>query len=476
MGNSLKHYRNDPKVMGGKSLQGRDKLFKQLEGIYHSSFDGIWICDGQGIILGVNPASERINELKAEDWIGRPINELVVEGYIDRSVTMEVLKKKRQVTIIQKAKNTQKKLLVTGTPIFGDNGHIEMVVTNDRDCTELDNMRLKLIESEARSERYQHELLKREAEESVRNEFVCKAPAMTKLLSMATHVARFKTNILFTGPSGTGKSLLARLIHHLSERKDQPFVRVDCGALPAALFESEVFGYEKGAFTGASINGKIGLFEMADGGTLFLDEVVHTPFEIQHKLLRFLESGEIIRVGSTKPINIDARVIAASNIDLEKAADSGKFRQDLYYRLKVVPMFIPPLQDRPEDIPFLIQYFLDKLNRQFNVRKSVSGPVLEAMIQYSWPGNVRELENLVERLVVMTTDTVIDITDLPSPIVDRGDFLSSFSKTYDMRESVKRFEAHLIGLALDKYGTQAKAAKALKVSQATIARKRFVDY
>jgi len=469
-------YRNDPEATGGKSLQDRDKLFKQLEAIFYSSFDGIWICDGQGIILGVNPASERINELKAENWIGRPVNDLVREGYIDRSVTMEVLKKKRQITIIQKAQNTQKKLLVTGTPIFDDDGNIELVVTNDRDCTELDNLRLKLIESEARSERFQHELLKREAEESVRNEFVCKAPAMRKLLSMATHVARFKSNILLTGPSGTGKSLLARIIHQLSERKDQSFVRADCGALPAALFESEVFGYEKGAFTGASVNGKIGLFEMADGGTLFLDEVVHTPFEIQHKLLRFLETGEIIRVGSTKPIIIDARVIAASNIDLDHAVDTGKFRQDLYYRLKVVPMFIAPLQDRPEDIPFLIQHLLDKLNRKFNVGKSISGPALEAMIQYSWPGNVRELENLVERLVVMSADNVIDITDLPAPIVNRSDYLSSFSKTLDMKESVRRFEAHLIGLALDKYGTQVKAAKALKVSQATIARKRVIDY
>ncbi len=450
----------------------QDRILAQQEAIFQSSFDGIWICDGEGRIVTLNPASERINSIRAEDWIGRHISELQSEGIIDKSVTLEVLKKKRPITIFQTAERTNKKLLVTGNPIFRDDGSIELVVTNDRDITELDNLRLKLMESEARTERFQHELMRIEGQIEAGGVFISRSSVMRQILATAIHVAGFKSAVLISGASGTGKSLLAKLIHQNSDRKDRPFVRVECGAIPASLFESEVFGYEKGAFTGANDKGKLGLFEMAEGGTLFLDEVALAPFDLQHKLLRFVESGEIVRVGSTEPVKIDARIVTASNIDLEAMVKEGRFRNDLYYRLKVVPLALPPLKDRAEDIPFLIRHFLDHINTRFNTDKVIDGQAMEALVRYDWPGNVREVENLVERLVVMSPHRVIGMTDLPEPLFEVKSLLPALVKDRGLKEAVREFEAQLIELAVERYGSQAKAAEALKISQATITRKR----
>jgi PAS domain S-box-containing protein len=449
-----------------------DRIRTQMEAIFQSSYDGIWICDGQGMIVRLNPASERINSIKAEDWIGKHIRELESEEVIDKSVTMEVLKKRRPVTIFQTAKRTNKKLLVTGNPFFGEDGSIELVVTNDRDITELDNLRLRLLESEARTERFQHELMKIEGQIEAGGVFVSRSNMMRQILATAIHVAGFKTAVLISGASGTGKSLLAKLIHQNSDRKDKPFLRVECGAIPATLFESEVFGYEKGAFTGASSNGKLGLFEMAEGGTLFFDEVALAPFDLQHKLLRFIESGEIVRVGGTEAVKIDARIIAASNIDLESLVKEGRFRNDLYYRLKVVPLALPPLKDRTEDIPFLIRHFLDQINTRFNTDKVIGGQAMEALVRYDWPGNVREVENLVERLVVMTPHQTVDLADLPETMFEAQSLLPTLVEGRSLKETVREFEAQLVEMAVKKYGSQAKAAEALGISQASITRKR----
>ncbi len=453
-------------------LPPEPQLFEQLEALFRSSHDGIWICDGEGTVLRLNPASEAINDIQAEEWIGRNIGEVVAEGVIDSSVTREVLKRRCPVTMFQQAKRTNKKLLVTGNPIFRADGSIRLVVTNDRDITELDNLRLKLEDSEARRERFQQELIKTEVLREAGDAFVCRSLGMQKVLATAIQVAGFKSTVMITGPSGAGKSVLARLIHKYSDRGEQPFVRVECGVIPPSLFESEVFGYERGAFTGAGAKGKLGLFEMADGGTLFLDEVALAPYELQHKLLRFLESGEVFRVGSTEPTHVDARVIAASNMDLEAAVAGGRFRGDLYYRLKVVPLTLPPLKDRSEDIPFLVKRFLERLTLRLGVDKQISGPAVTALCRYEWPGNVRELENLVERLVVMSPGRVIGLQDLPEALTESRALTPLELDGRGLKEAVKDFEEHLIDLALERYGSQTAAARALKVSPATVTRKR----
>ena len=453
-----------------------DLIQEQFEAIFNSSFDGIWICDGQGRILRCNPAAERMNGIKVSDYIGQFVDSLVTHGVIkDKTVTSEVLRHKRQVTMMQEVRTTGKKLLVTGSPIFDGSGNVVLVVTNDRDITELDNLRHQLLEKEARAQRYESELLKRDLEKSATYEVVGNSPLVRGMLAAASHVAPFKTTVLLTGESGTGKGLLANAIHRLSGRHGKPFTRIDCGAIPATLFESELFGYEGGAFTGAKAGGKIGLLELADQGTIFLDEIALIPMEVQHKLLRFLEKGEMIRVGGSGSIRVSARVVTATNLDLEVEVAAGRFREDLYYRINVVPIHVPSLKERAEDIPLLAGHFLKRFNKKHGNAKEISAPVLENLMQYDWPGNVRELENLLERLVVMSRGHVIELVDLPSKMIRRVsqmDAGAQLARGNNLKNAVREFEQAMITLALAKYGTQARAAEVLGISQATVARKK----
>lgn len=452
-----------------------DLIREQFEAIFNSSFDGIWICDGQGRILRCNPAAERMNGIKASDYIGRPVDCLLKHVIINKTVTSEVLKQKRQVTMMQEVRTTGKKLLVTGSPIFDTSGMVVLVVTNDRDITELDNLRHQLLEKEARAQRYESELLKRDLEQSAAYEVVGNSPLVRSMLAAASHVAPFQTTVLLTGQSGTGKGLLANAIHRLSDRRDKPFTRIDCGAIPSTLFESELFGYEGGAFTGAKAGGKIGLLEVAHQGTLFLDEIALIPMEVQHKLLRFLEKGEMLRVGGSESIRVNARVVTATNLDLEQEVAAGHFREDLYYRINVVPIQVPSLHERAEDIPLLVDHFLKRFNKKHGNDKKISAPALESLMQYDWPGNVRELENLMERLVVMSRGRIIELVDLPTKMIRRFSPMeagSQLARGKSLKAAVREFEQAMITSALAKYGTQTRAAEALRVSQATIARKR----
>lgn len=454
-----------------------DLIREQFEAIFNSSFDGIWICDGQGRILRCNPAAERMNGIKGSDYIGRPVDSLLKHVIINKTVTSEVLKQKRQVTMMQEVRTTGKKLLVTGSPIFDTSGMVVLVVTNDRDITELDNLRHQLLEKEARAQRYESELLKRDLEQSAANEVVGNSPLFRSVVAAASHVAPFQTTVLLTGQSGTGKGLLANAIHRLSDRREKPFTRIDCGAIPQPLFESELFGYEGGAFTGAKAGGKIGLLEVAHEGTLFLDEIALIPMEVQHKLLRFLEKGDMLRVGGSESITVNTRIVTATNLDLEQEVAAGRFREDLYYRINVVPIHVPSLQERAEDIPLLVDHFLKRFNKKHNNDKKISAPALGSLMQYDWPGNVRELENLMERLVVMSRGHMIELVDLPPKIVRRPSPLEAgaqLARGKSLKVAVQEFEQAMIASALAKYGTQSKAAEALSVSQATIARKRQV--
>ena len=451
---------------------------KQFEAIFQYSYDGIWICDGKGTILRCNPAAEQINDIKASDVVGKHISVLVTGGVVDHTVTEEVLSEKRQITVMQYSPRTRKKLLVTGSPIINEAGEIAFVVTNDRDITDLDRLRHRLLEHEARTRRFQEELQRRDQESALHTQLLGhSSSAMQRLLATAANVANFKINLFISGESGTGKTMLAETIHKLSPRRDKPFVRVDCGSIPANLFESELFGYEPGAFTGARSVGKMGLFEMADGGTLFLDELADVPLETQHKLLRFIEKGELFRVGGTKLLNLDVRLISATNRDLDQEVAAGRFRDDLYYRVRVVPLSLPPLRERQEDLPFLINEFLKRFCEQYGTQKTLSAPALEALLKYDWPGNVRELENLMERLAVTGQGRIIELPDLPRRVRHHEtdlDFVPMFSGQ-DLKEATAKFQQILIQATLEREGTQNRAAKALGVSQATIARKLAQD-
>lgn len=292
---------------------------------------------------------------------------------------------------------------------------------------------------------------------------------MLEIFNLIKKVANTSTHILITGESGTGKELVARSIHHQGNRKAGPFVAINCAAIPPELMESEMFGHERGAFTGAHTR-TIGKFEHANGGTLFLDEISALRPDLQAKLLRVLQEKEIERIGSNRTIKVDIRVISATNTNLEDDVTQGKFRQDLYFRLNVVPISIPPLRERKEDIPLLAQHFLNKFNIAFNKKiPGFSKKALDALCQYHWPGNIRELENLIERIIVLSKDNnPIELKDIPFEILTssgQGIKNEVFSKG-GLTNAKEEFEKRLILNALESAGwNQSEAAKILKISR-----------
>ncbi len=300
-------------------------------------------------------------------------------------------------------------------------------------------------------------------------EIISRSPKMERIFELINAVANTASNVLVTGESGTGKELVARAIQSLGLRRDKPFVAVNCGAIPAELMESELFGHEKGAFTGAYMK-KIGKFEYADNGTVFLDEVSTLPMHLQIKLLRVLQEKSFERVGSNMPIKVDIRVIAATNVDLEKEVKEGRFREDLYYRLKVVPVELPPLRERREDIPLLVHHFLDKHARRCNKpAPRISDDALKALLDYSWPGNVRELENLMERLVVLSTGEQIDYDDLPVKMFETEAEAGQARDNKDFREALRAFERHYIINVLNKTNwNRIEAAREMKIHRNTL--------
>jgi DNA-binding NtrC family response regulator len=301
-------------------------------------------------------------------------------------------------------------------------------------------------------------------------EIISRAPVMEKVFGIVQRVSRSASSVLISGESGTGKELIARAIHAMSEREERPFVVVNCGAIPSEIIESELFGHEKGAFTGALAR-KIGKFEYADGGTVFLDEVGTLPMALQVNLLRVLQERSFERVGGNRQIKVDIRVIAATNIDLDEAVRRGKFREDLYYRLKVVPIDLPPLREKKEDIALLVEHFIDKYSKLFNKTiKEISEEALSALEDYPWPGNVRELENIMERLVVLAKDgSELTCEDLPVEFFRDYKDLDFTAGDKDFREAHRCFERRYIIGVLDRTNwNRREAANLMKIHRNTL--------
>ncbi len=392
-----------------RNLESYRQLNRQLETIFNASSDGIWVCDGRGVVIAVNRASEILNGIKAKDVIGRNVDDLMSCKVFDQSVTRLVLDCGCRQTVMQHIGKTGKFLLSTGTPVMDDSGEIFLVVVNERDMTELNMLRRQIEQSREITEKYREKLADLSLLELKRNEIIAESGKMRQILQMSLKLSRIDaSNILILGESGTGKGLLARLIHKNSTRNKNPFVEINCAALPETLLEAELFGYEKGAFTGASDKGKIGLFELAQGGTLFLDEIGDMPLALQAKLLKYLDDQEIRRIGGTHSIKVECSTIAATNQDLGALVKHKKFREDLYYRLNSFILQIPPLRERPEDIPGLVRFYLNKYNRKYKCSKKINSGVVHLLERYPFPGNVRELKNIMENAVVMSDDTLID--------------------------------------------------------------------
>ncbi|HWI54196.1 MAG TPA: sigma 54-interacting transcriptional regulator, partial [Desulfobacteria bacterium] len=305
-----------------------------------------------------------------------------------------------------------------------------------------------------------------------RSGMVTYSPKMLDLVELSIRVAQVDSTVLICGESGVGKELLAKLIHGQSARATGPFVKINCGAIPENLLESELFGYESGAFTGANRQGKLGMFELAHGGTLFLDEIGELPLGLQVKLLRAIQEQEFVRIGGVKARRVDIRFIAATNRDLEGMVETGNFREDLYFRLNVIPLTVPPLRERREDILPLIHHLQIKFTEKFKVERNFSPEVLRIFLNYSWPGNVRELENIVERLFVISPGPVVTPIQLPPRLVS-GDLKGRIkvSGVMPLHEAIDELQRTLIEQAIARFGNTQKAAQALRIDNNTLIKK-----
>lgn len=448
-------------------LDSHQKLLQTFQTVFQASNDGIWVCDGQGTILSINKASERLNGIQAADFIGRDMAEVVQDGLVDQSVTLMVLKSKAQASIIQNVSRTGKQLLVTGTPAFDEQHNVALVVVNERDLTELNALRRDLDQAQRERAKVKDELAGVTMLELNSQGLAMESPVMRRVVSKAMKLAHFNASkILILGESGTGKSMMAKFIHQSSERRDRPFISVNCAALPESLFEAELFGYERGAFTGALKEGKAGLLEVASEGTFFLDEIGETPLHLQAKLLKCLDENEFIPVGGSRPRKIRCAIIAATNRNLEEQVRAKLFREDLYYRLNALALEIPPLRSRPEDILELTEKFLDMYNCQYQTDKRISPRGMELLLSHAYPGNARELRNLIKQAVVMSDDGVIDEA---LHVAMGGDPVGE--ENLDLASAVHRVERDLLLRARKIYGNTREMARHLGISQPSVVRK-----
>ena len=444
-----------------------------LKTIFEQSADGLMICDADGRILMLNRAAEILNGVKASEVLGKDVRTLVKEGQIDRSATQEVLETNRQVSVVQTTPRSDYTLLVTGTPVFDPAHKISFIVVNERDISLIKSMRRQLELVRQESEKIRDELTELSLLELHRNDIVAQSDSMKHTLKLALKLSRIDaSNILIQGESGTGKGLLAKFIHKNSHRNKKPFIPINCAALPENLLEAELFGYAKGAFTGANEKGKTGLFELASEGTIFLDEIGEMSLPVQAKLLKYLDDHEIRPVGSITVKKIDCSIIAATNKNLDVLTRQKKFRLDLLHRLNTFTISIPPLRDRPEDILELVRICLKKYNKKYNRRACIEYNAFEMLQSYEFPGNVRQLTNIIKQAVVLCDKKYLDdyiiqslsSAMLPKPAPRKTDAAS-------LPESLRRTEREILQKAAANCGTTRQAAAVLGISQASVVRK-----
>jgi PAS domain S-box-containing protein len=446
-----------------------------LQKIFDSVKVGIWITDGEGNVIFINEESAKTGGLKKEDLIGKNMNSLLEMGYIlfDSSV-LRALESKKEESIVQEL-GEGGHLYATSIPIL-ENDNTSLVVCTERDITETINLRELLKEQEALAEKYQTQLAhirKQELKES--GKLVTESYVMHNVIGQAIRAAKLDVTVMLTGESGTGKELIASMIYENSSRKNMPYLKVNCAAIPENLMESEFFGYVKGAFTGANEEGKPGFFELANHGTLFLDEIGDLPIQMQPKLLRVLQEKEIRRIGGKTTIPVDVRIITATNLNLRNAVDNKLFREDLYYRLNVVLLELPPLRERKEDLRKLANYFVEQFNREYNMQKKISPAAMKPLEEYEWPGNVRELQNIIERVMVNCASTEITNFQIVSQL-NRHSFAHSKrggSKNHRMSldNMMSVFEKELLQETFAIEGSVTNLAKALGIDKSTASRK-----
>jgi PAS domain S-box-containing protein/TyrR family helix-turn-helix protein len=454
-------------------LEKTEQVMEELQEIIEGSFDGILVTDGEANVLLVNQSYVRNTAIQKEELIGHNMKELINPIWMKNSVALLAIEQRQPVSLHHTTQHG-KNIMVTGTPIFDKSGDIKKVVINSRDISEIYELREELSKAKEMERIYFEQISEEEDEQNPgkHGDIVVVDAKMREIFSLARKISNFNTTVLITGESGVGKEVVAHYIHDQNAlKKDMPFVAVNCGAIPENLLESELFGYVEGAFTGAAKGGKAGLFEAANGGTLFLDEIGEMSLNLQVKLLRALETHTIIRLGSPAAVPVDIRVIAATNKNLMEKVEDGSFRGDLYYRLNVVSIEIPPLKERPADIAPLALKFINKFNRQYGQNKKFTYEVMKELESYPWPGSIRQLKNVIENMVLVSNNEYLQLNDLPWLAGGPASAVKRNEEGISLQEALDNLEFQILRNAKAKYGSSRKIAEALKVDQSTIVRK-----
>lgn len=438
-----------------------DKTDLLLNHIIKYSFDEIFVIDHEGNIILASGSFKKFFDIHYKDVINQNIYALEKQGILEPfSITGKVLETKKIETIIQ---NTPvgRRIVVTGYPIFNEIDEIVGAISFSRDITELDYLK-QTNEQVARTIK-QYEKERKGMKQNQSSVYREKNIEMNKVFHMVEKVSNLAVTVLLAGESGVGKNYIAKKIHEKSNRRQEPFVEINCGAIPESLIESELFGYVEGAFTGAKKGGKEGYFESAANGTIFLDEISELPLHLQVKLLSVLQNLTIQRVGGSEVIHLNCRIICATNQDLEKLIREKKFREDLYYRINVIKMTIPPLRERKEDIRTLADQLLEEFNQKYSLNKSFSQRVYDWLVRQEWPGNIRELRNFIERTIIISNKDMIELEEI-GVFVDENDDVS-------LEGYMERVEGAYIKEMYEKHPSSIQLAKALQISQSTANRK-----
>lgn len=439
-----------------------------LEEVLVKSADNILVTDSSGVICIVSQAMVENLSLKPEEVLNQKVAELVRKGYYDRSTSLECIQKGQEVVGVVKARNGHYVFSVS-RPIFDRHGRVIYTITNTRDQHIMTRLMDELETTRRAYRKYEHIAAYLGNNQSRSQAPIAASDVMKRLLETCKNVASTDGTVLLQGESGTGKEVCAAYIYRNSLRAQKAFLPINCGAIPESLIESELFGYEKGAFTGADPKGRAGLLELADGGTAFLDEIGELPLDVQAKLLRFSETGEIRRVGGSKYIYANVRIIAATNRNLSQMVKDHRFREDLYYRLNVIPIHIPPLRQRRDDIIPLAVHFMNHYNQKYQKRVTLTPALQKKLLQYSFPGNIRELRNIIERSVVTSAEWFLsqdtEAASPPEPPAAR--------KIRPLKEAVREFEKNYIEQAVKASGGNiTQAANLLNIHRTLLYKKR----
>lgn len=455
--------------MDQKELYWRNLVLTE---IVRSSRDHLLVTDEKGVIRMVGPSCKEIYGRDVDELLGKNVVQLEEEKVFSPSVTRLVMREGKMQTMMQET-HSGKKLMVSAYPVWTETGEMCAVISYSHDLTEILELKRRYETLTAQLRQFEHEMEELRERGTHHDGFIAVSEEMKTIDRLINKVAVVDSTVLILGESGVGKNVVAKEIHKRSQRKDGPFIEINCGSIPEGLLESELFGYEAGSFTGAGKEGKRGMIELANDGTLFMDELGELPLSLQAKLLKVLQEKRFQRIGSTTLRQSNFRLVAATNRDLEQMVREGTFRQDLYFRLNVIPIYIPPLRQRPEDIASLIKVGMRTLNERYGQQKEIASDAMRALLSYPWPGNVRELMNVLERLVVTTDEQVISLAHLPESFRQPAETDANEDPEHgvSLKEILEREEAKWLRRAYEKCRTTQEMARYLGISQPSVVRK-----